>query len=409
MTEKDLRIAIIGAGIGGFTLALALREQGIHAEIYEAAPELTEIGAAVAQSANATKVLRRLGLLEQLTDVATSPTELIYRDGRSGAYIARQPVRQDNWYENRFGAPYYGVHRADLQRVLGGAFGSHGLHLGCRLESLTEDADGVHLKFANGRTADADIVIGADGIRSVVRPYVTGSDNDLIYTGTSGFRGIVPMDKLNLLPDPEAIQFWMGPDAHLLHFPIGGNASDVNFLAVVERPTEWHGPKWQADAAAEERLEPFEGWHPAVTEMIDLVPHSIRWGLFVLRPLTRWYQGRKVLLGDAAHAMLPHHGQGANTTIEDAYVLATLLATARLDRLDETFAQYQDLRRTRTRQIARSSLVTNDLLHIPDGADIPARNQKMVEFPQRFSWIHDYDATTAVAAAGHLSDLVSVP
>ena len=118
MTEKDLRIAIIGAGIGGFTLALALREQGIHAEIYEAAPELTEIGAAVAQSANATKVLRRLGLLEQLTDVATSPTELIYRDGRSGAYIARQPVRQDNWYENRFGAPYYGVHRADLQRVL---------------------------------------------------------------------------------------------------------------------------------------------------------------------------------------------------------------------------------------------------------------------------------------------------
>jgi salicylate hydroxylase len=107
--------------------------------------------------------------------------------------------------------------------------------------------------------------------------------------------------------------------------------------------------------------------------------------------------------------MLPHHGQGANTTMEDAYVLAALLATADRDNLDPALAQYQQLRRTRTRQIARSSLVTNDLLHIPDGADIPARNQKMVEFPQRFSWIHDYDATTAVTAAGHRSDLVGAP
>ena len=131
------------------------------------------------------------------------------------------------------------MHRADLQRVLGGAFGTHGLHLGCRLESLTEDSDGVHLKFANGRTADADIVIGADGIRSIVRPYVTGSDDDLIYTGTSGFRGIVPMNKLNLLPDPEAIQFWMGPDAHLLHFPIGGNAAGRELPGSGGGPTEW--------------------------------------------------------------------------------------------------------------------------------------------------------------------------
>ena len=391
------RVAIVGAGIGGLTLGLALREHGINAEIYEAAPELTEIGAAVAQSANAAKILRRLGLLDQLTKVATSPTELIYRDGRTGDRVAGHPVRQDGWYEAKFGAPYYGVHRADLQRVLGGAFGAQGLHLGCKLSNLTEDADGVHLEFENGRTASADIVIGADGIRSTVRHWISG-DDDLIYTGTSGFRGIVPMDRLPSLPDREAIQFWMGPDAHLLHFPIGGNAQDVNFLAVVEGPKAWpSNTKWQADADAEERLEAFRGWHPAVTEMIDAAPHSIRWGLFVMRPLQHWYQGRKVLIGDAAHAMLPHHGQGANTTMEDAYVLAALLATADRDNLHPALAQYQQLRRTRTRQIARSSLVTNDLLHVHDGPQIADRNQRMTEFPERFSWIHSFDAAESLS------------
>ena len=398
--HNDVRVAIIGAGIGGLTLGLALREHGIHADIYESAPELTEIGAAVAQSANATKIMRRLGLLDQLTKVATSPSELIYRDGRTGNRIAGHPVRNDGWYEAKFGAPYYGVHRADLQKVLGNAFGTKGLHLGCQLVNLTEDAHEVHLEFANGRTASADIVIGADGIRSVVRNWVSGKD-DLIYTGTSGFRGIVPRDQLPSLPDAEAIQFWMGPDAHLLHFPIGSDAKDINFLAVVEGPKAWpSATKWQSDAAAEERLEAFQGWHPAVTEMIEAAPHSIRWGLFVLRPLTRWFDGRKVLIGDAAHAMLPHHGQGANTTMEDAYVLAALLASADRENFDPALQRYQEMRRTRTRQIARSSLVTNDLLHIPDGPDIAARDQRMVEFPERFSWIHEFDAAQSLTDAG---------
>ena len=191
MTNHSLRVAIVGGGIGGLTLGLALREHGVNAEIYEAAPELAEIGAAVAQSANATKILRRLGLLDQLTAVATAPTELIYREGRTGRRIAGHPVRNDGWYEAKFGAPYYGVHRADLQRVLGSAFGGQHLHLGCKLANLTEDADEVHLEFADGRSASADIVVGADGIRSTVRNWISGGD-DLTYTGTSGFRGIVP-------------------------------------------------------------------------------------------------------------------------------------------------------------------------------------------------------------------------
>ena len=188
----------------------------------------------------------------------------------------------------------------------------------------------------------------------------------------------------------------MGPDAHLLHFPIGSDAAGRQLPGRRRRPQglALTPPNGSPTPHAEERLEAFHGWHPAVTEMIEAAPHSIRWGLFVLRPLTRWFDGRKVLIGDAAHAMLPHHGQGANTTMEDAYVLAALLASADKENFDPALQRYQEMRRTRTRQIARSSLVTNDLLHIPDGPDIAARDQRMVEFPERFSWIHEFDAAT---------------
>lgn len=391
MANNDLRIAIVGGGIGGLSLGLALREQGVAADIYEATPELTEIGAAVAQSANATRLFHRLGLLEEYARWATTPTELIYRDWRHGTRIAAHPVGQDSWYLKRFGSPYFGIHRADLQRILGTAFGSDRLHLGCRLANLVDERDAVRLEFADGRVEHADLVVGADGVRSVVRQSITG-ENDLVYSGTSGFRGIVPIERLPALPDPRAIQFWMGPDAHLLHYAIGGAAESVNFLAVVEGPATWdHESKWQVDVRDGEPMSLFEGWHPAVTEMIDAVPHSVRWGLFYLRPLHHWYDGRKVLLGDSAHAMLPHHGQGANTTVEDAFTLAAVLADARPDDLEPALARYQVTRRARTRKIQRSSLVTNTVLHLPDGPGLAARNQKMASVPRDFAWIHEFD------------------
>lgn len=387
----DLRVAVVGGGIGGLSLGLALRERGLPADIYEAAAELTEIGAAVAQSANATRLFDRIGLLREYAAAATTPTELIFRDGRRGERIAAHPVGQDSWYLDRFGAPYFGIHRADLQRILGTAFGRDHLHLGCRLVNQVEEAGAVRLEFADGRVAHADLVVGADGVRSVVRHTVTGGD-DLVYSGTSGFRGIVPVEQLPSLPDPQAIQFWMGPGAHLLHYAIGGDGESVNYLAVVEGPATWPvDGAWQAEVGEGEPGRHFDGWHPAVAEMLDAVPHHVRWGLFHLRPLTRWYRGRTVLLGDAAHAMLPHHGQGANTTVEDAFTLAALLADARPGDLEPALARYQALRRVRTRQIQRSSLVTNDLLHLPDGPDLAARDERMAKVPRDFAWIHDFD------------------
>src|SRR5215217_378138 len=168
MDTHGVRIAIIGGGIGGLTLAIALRQRGIAAEVFEQAPELTEIGAAVALSANSTRELRRLGVLDGITAASTEPTELIYRDWRDGRRIAAHPVRQELQYQKRFGAPYCGIHRADLQRVLSGALGGAGLHLGHRLVDLVDRGDSIRLEFADGRSAEADLVVGADGVRSVV-------------------------------------------------------------------------------------------------------------------------------------------------------------------------------------------------------------------------------------------------
>jgi salicylate hydroxylase len=397
---NKLRIAIVGGGIGGLTLALALRQRGFEPDVYEQASELAEIGAAVALSANSTRELRRLGVLDAVTAVSTEPGELIYRDWRSGRRIAAHPVHERLTYQRLYGAPYCGIHRADLQRVLSLALSGVGLNLDHKLTGVRDFGGATSLSFANGRTVEADLVVGADGVRSLVRRFITGSD-DTVYSGTSAFRGIVPVAKLPMLPDPKAIQFWMGPDAHLLHYAIGGDGEYVNFFAVVEYPKVWpHGDKWLDPVGPGEAVAAFKGWHPAVLEMV--AQHlPVRWGLFATRPVLHWYRGGVVILGDAAHAMLPHHGQGANTTIEDAITLAELLAGVAPTELPDILARYQALRRARTRKIQRSSWVTNALLHLPDGPDLSDRNQRVARFPQDFGWIHRFDALQAAQNAKH--------
>jgi salicylate hydroxylase len=396
MRDTDLRVAIVGAGIGGLSLALALRERGLRAEVFEQAAQLTEIGAAIALSANATREYARLGLLDELAAASTTPTELIYRHWQDGSRIAAHPVAEGNAYVDRFGAPYYGIHRADLQRTLSGAFGAEHLHLGCRLTGVVPERDSVVLEFADGRVERADVVVGADGVRSTVRRWVTGTD-DAVYSGTSAFRGIVPTADLPSLPDPHAIQFWMGPDAHLLHYAIGGAGELVNFFAVVEGPPVWPHGGTVAEVPEEVPVASFGGWHPAVPEMIGAAGSPLRWGLFTVRPLLRWYRDRVVVLGDAAHGMLPHQGQGANTSIEDAFALAALVAGARPGHdLEPVFSRYQTLRRARTRAIQRSSQVTSSLLHLPEGPAARVRDAKVARFPEDFGWIHAYDVQEAL-------------
>ena len=386
-------IAIIGAGIGGLALALALREHGINAQLYEQAAELAEIGAAVALSANATRELRRFGLMDGLLNVALEPTELIYRDGLSGQRLAAHPMSLGNQYQTRFGAPYLGIHRADLQKVMGGAVGKSAIALNHRLIDIAEQHDGVELRFADREPVHADVVVGADGVRSVIRDFVTGGRFPL-YSGTSAYRGIVPVDRLPSLPDPQAIQFWMGENAHMLHYAIGRDGDAVNFFAVVEGPRPWlDETRWVVPATLGQALGGFPGWHPAIGEMLEAAAVDKRWGLFVTPPLSSWHKGPAVLIGDAAHAMLPHHGQGANTSIEDACVLATMLAGMSTGNRDERFVQYETMRRLRTRKIQRSAWDANTALHAMAVGPVAKRQETIDGFPDRFAWIHGFDVS----------------
>ncbi|RTL66142.1 MAG: FAD-dependent monooxygenase [Pseudonocardiaceae bacterium] len=373
-------IVVIGAGIGGLTLGLALRRNGIPVRIYEQAPALAEVGAAVALAANGTRILVDLGLRPALEPTSAVPSELVYRHWADARRLAAHPV--SNGYEDRFGGPFWGVHRANLQQALAAAWGPDELQLGKGLVELDRRDGRYELTFTDGSTTTADIVVGADGIRSRVRSVVT--DVEPVYSGTSGFRGLVHRDAVPDLPEPDAVQFWMGPGAHLLHYAIG---DVVNFLAVIEGPDAWDAPGGMAPAADGELAAAFRDWHPAVRQMIDAVPQGPRWGLFALPPLTRWSRDGVVLLGDAAHAMLPHHGQGANQTIEDAAVLADCLAASQEPAV--AFAAYERRRRARTRQVQRSSWVTSALLHLPDGDAADARDAALRDLD--VSWIHAFD------------------
>ena len=391
MEQLDLKIAIIGAGIGGLTLALVLREHGIDAQLYEQTDELREVGAAVALSANATRFYERMGLRAAFDAVCAEIPALIYRDGRSGEVIGQH--RGEPSYRDQFGGSYWGVHRADLQAVLSNAVGLERIHLSHRLTDLVQHADRVSLSFANGQRIDADLVIGADGARSITRRWMLGYD-DALYSGCSGFRGVVPADRMDRLPDPEAIQFWVGPQGHLLHYPIG-DQGDQNFLLVERHPSPWPTREWVTPASEGEQLRLFKDWHPAVTQMITAVPISQRWGLFHRPPLGRWSKGRVTLIGDAAHALVPHHGQGANQSIEDAVVLAAQLAKAGPGRWREAQEAYERLRRGRTRKVQYASITTADVLHLPDGPEAQARNARLRardSLLHHLDWIHDFDA-----------------
>jgi salicylate hydroxylase len=247
---------------------------------------------------------------------------------------------------------------------------------------------------AYGRTVEVDGVIAADGVRSVVRRFVAGDDG-LLYSRTSGFRGIVPIGKLPSLPDPQAIQFWMGPSAHLLHYAIGADGGHVNFLAVVEGPRDWPYPeKGLAASNDAEALALFQGWHPAVTEMIAAVRHEVRWGLFLARPLRRWRRGRVVLLGDAAHAMLPHLGQGANQAIEDGVALAVLLEGKTPADVPDTLRGYERFRRVRT-DVVQAESRQNGLRYDSRYASLEQRDREIRNAPALRRWLYDYDVEQA--------------
>jgi salicylate hydroxylase len=390
---EELRVAVVGGGIGGLVLAIALAQRDVHVEVYEQAGALREIGAGVALSGNANRLLHRLGLEDALRAVCVEPSELVFRRWDDGEVIAAHPVARDGWYADTQGAPFYGVHRVELLRVLTEAVPEGVVRLSRRAVDVADGPDKVRVTFADGTSAGADVLVGADGVHSVVRRHVAGEEAAAVWSGTIGYRGLVSVEDLPSLPDPTPLQFWAGPGRHLLHYAISGGRV-INYLAVI-RQAEWTGETWSEPCAVDDAVSAFAAWHPAVTEMVGAVDEMTRWALHDHAPLRQWTAGRVALLGDAAHAMLPHQGQGANQTIEDAVLLADSLTGIDRDEIPAALRRYEDQRRPRTRRVQGFSRMAADCLHLPDGPEIEARDAMLKRVPDDIAWIHGYDVEEA--------------
>ncbi|TDV49666.1 FAD-dependent monooxygenase [Actinophytocola oryzae] len=370
------RVAVVGAGIGGLAVAGALLRKGFQVDVYEQAAALRDVGAGMHLGCNGSRILRRWGFGAWLDRAGVRPVALEVRAWDDGRTLNRQVMGED-WVAE-FGTPYHTIHRADLQRILVEHAAGARVRLNHRLTGFTDRGDGVRLSFASGRTATADVLVGADGMHSVVRGAVAGHERP-VFSGTSAFRGMVPAGSVPDLP-PETMFLWVGAGARLLCYPVSGGRF-LTFVAVVPDPgsgTE----SWSSEGDPAELQALFERWHPHARALVGAVRETRRWGLYDRQPLESWGTGRVTLLGDAAHPMLPHHGQGANQALEDAVALAHFLHT---DEPGAGLRRYEDLRRPHTARVQLGSRGSGSLRVRPGGGG------ELASLVEDTSWIQRYD------------------
>jgi salicylate hydroxylase len=359
--SSSCRLAIVGGGLAGLAAANALKTFGIKAEVFETAPALGEIGAAVNASPQAVKALRAIGVGDNVAAVGNSSPGIYTRNMQTGEFLEFNDRRKT---AERCGAPYYTFHRADLLDALAGGLDHSAVHLGHRLTGIEERGDRTILAFANGAQVEAEIVIGADGVRSVIRQALYGEDNP-IYTGQMVWRALlngsdVPEEVL----EPTGHIQWVGPGCHLLAYYIRGQKL-VN-IVTQEDTDKWVEEGWSTRGDPDEMRLSFPNPEPRLKTLLSLVNECSKWGLFT-RPLTQnWGRGRIQLIGDAAHAMLPNAGQGACQAFEDAYILARWLEACRDPA--EAFANFRRIRIPRVHGVQRLSLSNARFKHMRDSA-----------------------------------------
>ncbi len=359
MNQPTNDIAIIGAGIGGLCAALGLARGGQRVRVYEQAAELGEVGAGISLAPNAVKGLRFLGLEAQIEAQADEPMEQLTRH-----YATGEPLVTIDRHNTRmqFGAGYLQMHRADLHAALVDALRevqSDAIVLSHRLEAVDASAGGATLRFASGAETRASVLIGADGLRSVVRDKVfatAGGD----YAGVVAWRGLVPTERFNGYPLKPGSSVFVGPDKIFVRYPVRLGQVQ-NFVAFTREP-EWAAEGWTQTGSTAALRENFDDFHEEVLQTIDALGNDRchRWGLFERKPLPRWVQGSVALLGDAAHPMLPWFGQGAATAIEDGVVLARALIES--DDVPTGLLRYERARRERVTEIHHESSLGGERL-----------------------------------------------
>jgi salicylate hydroxylase len=331
------RIAIIGGGIGGLAAALALERRGAQVVVYEQSPELSEIGAGLNLTPNAVKALRALGVEEAVNMIASESYFLNIRSWRSGRYISRTR-RAD--FRQKFDAPNLSVHRADLLGILASALKTTEVRFGARCIGVETRQSAAVARFADGATIEADIVIGADGIHSVVRNDLFGADAPR-FTGCICWRGMAPIDAVPRDINTKDGAMWMGPHGHVVHYPVR-RGELLNIVAHIDSDA-WTEESWTHECDVAEVTTTYAGWNSALTRLYPLSERWYKWALYDRDPLERWSRGRVTLLGDSAHAMLPYLGTGAGMALEDACVLAAAIAR-QPDDLDTALATYERVR-----------------------------------------------------------------
>jgi salicylate hydroxylase len=390
MTNPALKIAVIGGGIGGLTAALSLRQAGFEVEVYEQAPELTQIGGGINMAPNAAGVLRRLGLGAGLDREGVRPLGTHQRRWQDGRTL--QKAQLNPQCEALYGAPHITIHRADLLAVIASALPQERIHLGHRLVGFAEERDGVAAWFANGERISCDVLVGADGIHSAVRAGLFGEEEPR-FAGCVAYRGLVPAERIADLGLELGSQSWVGPGGHFVHYFVS-RGHLLNFVGWTEHDS-WNREDWTDHATIARALAAFDGWHPQIRRIIAASDTCFIWALFDRDPLSRWSVGRTTLLGDACHPMYPFMGQGAAQAIEDGAALAACLLAAGAGDPAAALQRYEGLRLPRVTRLQELSRANKTRFHLPDGPAQQARDAEWARAadrsPDALRWLYAHD------------------
>jgi len=376
--DVALRAVVVGGGLGGMAAALALTQAGIDVQVYEQAQQLTEVGAGVSLAPNGLRMLAQLGVGEEAAGAGARhvSTRLLHCDGRPASHGPDQFARAGG---------NVGIHRADLLALLAGRLPPGTVRAGSKCTGFSQDAGSATIALADGTTATADVVIGADGIHSVLRGFVTAAPEP-VFSGVVAYRGLVPS---RTGYPAGTMTMWVGQGRHFLVFPVRAGRL-LNYVGFVSSDTPVR-ESWSARGDPAALAAHFAGWDPAIGQIIGAISgpggSGFQWGMYDRAPLPRWSTGRLTLLGDAAHPMLPHLGQGVNQAFEDAVALATLLGGSTSSAgVPQVLGTYERLRRDRTARVQLGSR-RNGAGYDSSGSQLADRR-----------WIYEYDAGAEAAA-----------
>jgi 6-hydroxynicotinate 3-monooxygenase len=357
------RIAIVGAGLGGIAAALLLRQEGFESTLYEQAPAFSRLGAGIHVGPNVMKIMRRLGLEQRMEAMGSHPDFWHSRNWNDGALLSEIPL--GDYARKTYGAAYLTVHRGDFHQLMVDAVPSGGIQYDKRLTAIDDSGQEVLLRFADGTTAKADIVIGADGVNSVMREHMLGAEAPR-YTGYVAHRAVFPasaLAKYNMAFDP-CVKWW-SEDRHMMVYFVTEKQDEYYYVTGVPQ-AEWDMSKAWVQSSQEEMYEAFAGYHPMVQSLIDACSDITKWPLLERDPLPLWSRGRLVMLGDACHPMKPHMAQGAAMAIEDAAMLARCFKEVGTEDFETTFALY---RANRIERASRVQKVSHDNTWLRENED----------------------------------------